>query len=92
MLRVSVVQFFWYNANSRAPQRAQIERCGAGGPLRRIEGPVSGDRGAVRRLDGGECRIIEDAADRCVAELLGEFVRGEIELRRIRENWQLTVR
>jgi hypothetical protein len=41
------------------------------------EGPVSGDRGSVRRLDAGQYRVGPTANGRV---LDGQFVRGEIEV------------
>ena len=55
------------------------------------EGPVSGDRGRVRRLDAGKYSEQEESH---TYMLNGQFVRGEITLRRISSDearWQLTV-
>lgn len=46
------------------------------------EGPVSGDRGVVRRWDTGECVVLELSDEVCRARLLGANWRGEVELRR----------
>ena len=55
------------------------------------EGPVSGDRGRVRRLDAGEYSEQEEPQTYL---LNGQFIRGEITLRRISSDdarWQLSV-
>ena len=44
------------------------------------EGPVSGDRGTVKRLDAGTYEIRQRAADRFVIDVAGQVIRGEIEL------------
>jgi hypothetical protein len=46
------------------------------------EGPVSGDRGEVRRWDRGEYEIIESTRERLVVRLEGERLRGEASLER----------
>lgn len=46
------------------------------------EGPVSGNRGTVRRLDRGDFRVLEDQAARLVVQLDGQRLRGEAELQR----------
>ena len=46
------------------------------------EGPVSGDRGTVRRWDEGTYRALEWAAGRVVVELAGRQLAGRLELRR----------
>jgi hypothetical protein len=55
------------------------------------EGPVSGDRGRVRRLDAGKYSEQEELH---TFMLDGQFIRGEITLRQISSDealWQLTV-
>ena len=55
------------------------------------EGPVSGDRGAVIRVDRGEFRGVEDCVDRIIIELSGQQLRGIAELQRSTEGstaWQ----
>src|SRR5262245_8197624 len=42
------------------------------------EGAVSGNRGTVRRFDGGEYVLIEETEDRVVAELQGTILRGTV--------------
>lgn len=44
------------------------------------EGPVSGNRGTVRRIDRGEFRMLEDQASRIVVQLDGLRLRGEVQL------------
>lgn len=56
------------------------------------EGPVSGDRGAVRQLDRGECEILENRAEWCVADLSGAAICSTVELRRTDGRWQLALR
>jgi len=41
------------------------------------EGPVSGDRGEVRRVDAGACEILEQSADCWRVILHGQWVTGE---------------
>jgi hypothetical protein len=40
------------------------------------EGPVSGDRGSVRRFDRGEYALVEETTERVVIELRGAVLRG----------------
>jgi hypothetical protein len=56
------------------------------------EGPVSGDRGAVRILDAGAYELLEDGGGRCEFRLAGRIVQGDFELRRCdrAEDWTLT--
>ena len=49
------------------------------------EGPVSGDRGTVRRIDRGTFEPIVWETDRVVVRLYGAQVIGELELRRLGE-------
>jgi hypothetical protein len=44
------------------------------------EGPVSGNRGIVTRVDQGEYQLIEDSPDRLTLVLQGVHVRGRGEL------------
>jgi len=46
------------------------------------EGPVSGNRGTVRRWDGGDFNWIEDGGDRILVLLNGGRLRGVLELSR----------
>lgn len=47
------------------------------------EGEVSGGRGTVRRLDGGEFEVIEWAGDRVRVRLAGAQLVGEVEVRKV---------
>jgi len=54
------------------------------------EGPISGGRGAVRRIDGGEFDWVEKAAGRLVAEVRGCVLAGRLELTHVEEErWRL---
>lgn len=56
------------------------------------EGPVSGDRGAVTRLDSGEYVSQEESPNLWALKLTGHFIRGQLTLRRIAPDfpsWQL---
>jgi hypothetical protein len=53
------------------------------------EGPVSGDRGEVRRVDAGECRLIQESASGIVVELDGAVVRGRWSLEGVQGQWTL---
>jgi hypothetical protein len=55
-----------------------------------FEGPVSGDRGSVQRLDGGHFETLQSDADACEVVLTGEVLQGAISLRRNGVNWRLT--
>lgn len=47
------------------------------------QGPVSGDRGSVSRVDEGEYEIIEDSADLLRMRFSGKALRGTFVLRRV---------
>lgn len=47
------------------------------------EGPISGDRGVVRRWDGGALEWMEVVEDGMRMRLSGEHFNGEYELKRI---------
>ncbi len=54
------------------------------------EGPVSGDRGRVIRVDGGPLTIVAEQPDRLTFELKGSQWAGRFLLRRTGENdWAL---
>jgi hypothetical protein len=55
------------------------------------EGPVSGNRGAVRRFDRGEYALIDETADRVEVELTGTMLRGRAVIERSGrgEAWEL---
>jgi hypothetical protein len=46
------------------------------------EGPVSGNRGEVRRFDRGEYALIDETADRVEVELTGTMLRGRAVIER----------
>lgn len=53
------------------------------------EGPISGGRGEVRRLDRGEATILAWADDRVRVELHGAMLRGAFELARAGSGWNM---
>jgi hypothetical protein len=56
------------------------------------EGPVTGDRGKVTRLDCGEFVTLEESPDQWVLELAGHFIRGHVTLQHsgdLSGSWQL---
>ena len=58
------------------------------------EGPVSGERGQVRRLDAGTFVSIKESTDEWLVELTGQRIRGRVTLQRTQESnsqWKLTV-
>ncbi|MFB3893913.1 MAG: hypothetical protein ACE15C_18030 [Phycisphaerae bacterium] len=46
------------------------------------EGPVSGGRGEVKRVERGSCRVLASQAGRWEAQLAGQALAGRFELRR----------
>lgn len=57
------------------------------------EGPVSGDRGTVTRLDSGEYVSQKESPNQWVLEITGRIIHGQVTLRCIvpdASNWQLT--
>jgi hypothetical protein len=46
------------------------------------EGPVSGNRGSVRRFDRGEFTVVAEIAERIVIELCGAVLRGRAVIER----------
>jgi len=46
------------------------------------EGPVSGNRGIVRRFDRGEFTVVEESGTRLVVDLAGNVLRGRATLER----------
>ena len=54
------------------------------------EGPISGGRGSVRRLDGGSFDWVERADGRLIADVRGRLLAGRVELVRVGgEEWRL---
>ena len=51
------------------------------------EGPLSGNRGHVRRLDAGTVDILEITATRCIFVLRDGRLSGRFELRADNEEW-----
>ena len=54
------------------------------------EGPISGGRGRVRRLDRGELVWHERTEDRFTAEVRGQTLDGRLELALVEGEWRLT--
>jgi hypothetical protein len=55
------------------------------------EGPISGGRGQVRRLDGGELEWVERSEQRVIAEVRGRVLDGRLELTQTEgRRWSLT--
>lgn len=56
------------------------------------EGPVSGNRGTVRRFDRGEYRVMEERPERVVVELRGHVLQGTATLERTGQGelWRFT--
>jgi hypothetical protein len=54
------------------------------------EGPVSGDRGHVRRLEAGEYDLNSESPETVIATLAGQIIRGQIAIRRTRATHYLT--
>jgi hypothetical protein len=58
------------------------------------EGPVSGERGQVRRLDAGTFVSVKESTDEWIVELTGQRIRGQLKLARVAgesTQWQLTI-
>ena len=51
------------------------------------EGPVSGDRGHVKRVDGGAVDILELTAQRSVFDLRGDRFSGRFRMRLGDDGW-----
>jgi hypothetical protein len=57
------------------------------------EGPISGGRGTVRRIDRGELVWIERGEERLTAEVSGIALDGRLELTRVEgDQWRLSYR
>lgn len=53
------------------------------------EGPLSGDRGEVKRWDAGAVVIVSQTATAIVLEMRGERIQGKAELEHLKDNfWQ----
>jgi hypothetical protein len=60
-----------------------------------IEGPLSGDRGAVRRIEEGEYRVVSQSDNRLEVRLSGKRLRGTAILSRVEaggDHWSLSWR
>jgi hypothetical protein len=56
------------------------------------EGPVSGDRGYVRRLDAGKVEFLRNKVNDLEAVLKGEVLRNStVHLEQMDDGWQLNV-
>ena len=55
------------------------------------EGPVSGDRGHVRRIDAGTVEFHEITPDRLMMTLIGSRLAGRFVLRRGDDEWVLSI-
>jgi hypothetical protein len=53
-----------------------------------IEGPISGDRGCVTRIDRGEFTTLDESEDALRVVLDGERLRGEVRIERDRHDAQ----
>jgi hypothetical protein len=57
------------------------------------EGPVSGDRGEVRREDAGLYELLHETADEFTARMMGRQWQGIVSLvRHAEETWELRLR
>jgi hypothetical protein len=56
-----------------------------------LEGPLSGDRGAVKRIDAGALATHAESRDCWNLSLTGDLVRGEICLRAGSPAWSLSL-
>ena len=55
------------------------------------EGPISANRGEVRRVDHGRCDVEHPTVDRVIAHIAGQTLCGSILLDRVNlEQWRLT--
>jgi len=74
---------------AKAPLGEQVISAVALGDHRRLyldyEGPVSGNRGSVRRWEAGTYVVEEETADRLTMALDGERRKGRAVLRRVNE-------
>src|SRR4051812_11438702 len=59
------------------------------------EGPLTGDRGSVQRVEEGEYELLERSQTRVLARLTGKSLRGVLEISRPNEScvmWQVALR
>lgn len=55
------------------------------------EGPISDNRGVVRRVDQGRCDVEHQTVDRVIAHIVGQALGGSILFDRVNlEQWRLT--
>ncbi len=94
MIDLGVTLATWKCA--RPPETAQESpiACRRIGDHRRVyleyEGPISGDRGKVRRHDRGTCEAMTPSADRWQVLFHGQRLSGSFELYRVADDsWQL---
>jgi hypothetical protein len=88
MLEDENVLLTWRLASLPLPEQAVVaERIGNHRPMYLdYEGPVSRNRGNVRRWDGGEFEWLERSEDRIVVRLRGHGVDGTFRLERVPED------
>jgi hypothetical protein len=53
------------------------------------EGPISGGRGSVARVDRGDCQVIAAGDDRWRIDLRGQQFSGRVDLQRDSDHWRL---
>ena len=80
--------------------REPIDRDSLPIPARRIgehrkayldyEGPLTRNRGSVRRVDSGRLEIVENTAQQCQFTLLGRRLSGSFLLQKAGDDWVLT--
>jgi hypothetical protein len=95
MLEAGAVLRTWRLAD--IPRSGQVVRAEALGNHRRMyldyEGPVSGNRGQVKRWDTGTFRWLVDTAELIVVQLEGNLCRGSVQLERATSGeWTLIYR
>ncbi len=56
-----------------------------------FEGPLSGDRGSVRRCDQGTYKFFQETEEKLIVVLTGKFLRGTVQLVREKESWLLAL-
>jgi hypothetical protein len=59
-----------------------------------FEGPISGDRGSVRRVEAGDYVLIRETDDELIARLAGSQLRGTMHLKcidRAAQRWTFTL-